>query len=180
MKYPDCRPRFHPAAMSLVETIVAMALSSMLFLMIGSATVFSRFSLAAVANYADLEGQSRYVLDYMSRAIRESAGVAAFSSTSFTLTNKNGTQVRFVYNPDQRILSEIRASGDRVLLHECNSLAFASFQRNYVLADYSQVPASATNQGKLIQLNWVCSRTIMGSRRNTESVQSAKVVIRSK
>ena len=166
--------------MTIVETVVALALSSMLFLMVGSAAIFSRFSMVAVANYADLEGQSRYALDYMSRAIRESSGVAAFSSTSFTLTNKDGTSVRFAYSPEQHTLSEIRPSGVKVLLRECNSLTFSNFQRNYRLADYSQVPASATNLGKLVQLNWVCSRTILGSRRNTESVQSAKVVIRTR
>ena len=166
--------------MTLIEAIVAMALSSVLFLVIGSASIFSRFSMVAVANYSDLEGQSRYALDYMSRAIRESGGVASFSSTSFTLTNNNGTRVQFVYNPGQGTLSEIRTNSVHVLLRECNSLTFSNFQRNYHVVDYSQVPASATNLGKLIQLNWICSRTIMGSRRNTESVQSARVVIRTR
>ena len=31
---------------------------------------------------------------------------------------------------------------------------------------------------KLVQLHWICSRKIFGAKVNTESVQSAKVVIR--
>ena len=31
---------------------------------------------------------------------------------------------------------------------------------------------------KLIKLNWTCSRTILGQAVNTESVQTAKIVMR--
>jgi YD repeat-containing protein len=165
-------------AVTLIEAVVAMAISSLLFVVVGSAAIFSRFSMSALANYSDLEGQSRYALDHMSRAIREAGGVSAFSPTSFTLTNTDGTQVRFAFDSNDRTLSEIRSTGSRVLLKECTSLTFSNFQRNYLLSNFGQVPASATNLGKLVQLNWTCSRTVMGSRVNTESVQSAKVVIR--
>jgi hypothetical protein len=35
-----------------------------------------------------------------------------------------------------------------------------------------------TDAAKLVQVTWVCSRSILGKKVNTESVQSAKVVIR--
>ncbi len=33
---------------------------------------------------------------------------------------------------------------------------------------------------KLINMSWKCSRTILGSKMNTESVQTAQVVLRNK
>ena len=52
------------------------------------------------------------------------------------------------------------------------------FQRNPVNGKYDQYPTATASQCKLVQLRWVCSRDLIHARRNTESVQSAKIVIR--
>jgi len=36
------------------------------------------------------------------------------------------------------------------------------------------------NACKLINMTWKCSRTIFGSKRNTESIQTAQIVLRNK
>ena len=68
----------------------------------------------------------------------------------------------------------------RVLLSECQEFGFASFQRNPINGTYNQYPTDPNRPDlcKLIQVSWVCSRNILGKRANTESVQSAKFVIR--
>jgi hypothetical protein len=43
---------------------------------------------------------------------------------------------------------------------------------------YDQYPTASASTCKLVQLDWICSRPIIGTQKNTESVQSAKVVIR--
>jgi hypothetical protein len=63
-------------------------------------------------------------------------------------------------------------------LRGCQDLSFSIFQRNTASGTFDQFPATLTNNAvKLVQLNWTCQRTVFG-RLNTESVQSAKIVIR--
>ena len=61
---------------------------------------------------------------------------------------------------------------------ECDYLRFAIFQRNPIGGTYDQYATASATNCKLVQLNWICSRTILGAKVNTESVQSAKIVIR--
>ena len=64
------------------------------------------------------------------------------------------------------------------LLIECDYLHFGIFQRNPVGGTYDQYPAATPATCKLVQLRWLCSRDLIHSKFNTESVQSAKIVIR--
>jgi hypothetical protein len=64
------------------------------------------------------------------------------------------------------------------LLEQCDYLKFSIFQRNPIGGTYDQYPAATPATCKLVQLTWICSRPIVGSGKNTECVQSAKVVIR--
>jgi hypothetical protein len=48
-----------------------------------------------------------------------------------------------------------------------------------VATTFEQFPTSAAaGNCKLVSVSWICSRSILGSRLNTESVQTAKIVIR--
>ena len=70
-----------------------------------------------------------------------------------------------------------------VLLTECTFLQFGTFQRNTTPSlDNAFVPVATSqpNLCKVVQLTWICTRKILGKTANTESVQSAKVVIRKK
>ena len=171
-------PKLRPTGMTLIEMLVASAITTILFAMVASATMFSRYSMVALSNYSDLQNQSRFALDRITREIRQASSVTSFSTNAFTLRKGDGTTIQFQYSPDNRTL--VRTSGGRseVLLEECNSLTFFNYQRNTMPQTYVQYPVTSIDTTKLIQLNWVCSRPVMGSRRNTECVQSAKVVIR--
>jgi hypothetical protein len=64
-------------------------------------------------------------------------------------------------------------------LQECDKLEFGVFQQNPIPTTFTQVlPTNSLALTKVIQLHWVCSRTIMQAKLNTETVQSAKVVMR--
>jgi hypothetical protein len=41
-------------------------------------------------------------------------------------------------------------------------------------------PATSLANCKLVNMSWKCSRTILGSKINTESVQTAQIVLRNK
>ena len=66
---------------------------------------------------------------------------------------------------DEQVLADIQVAGQlRKVMMQTNKNGFL-----YVV--------DRTNC-KLIAVSWVCSRTILGSKMNTESVQTAKIIIR--
>ena len=67
----------------------------------------------------------------------------------------------------------------RALLEGCDYLDFQIFQRTAVGGVYDQYPVTADEAAaKIVQISWVCSRSLIGSLINSESVQSAKIVVR--
>ena len=75
----------------------------------------------------------------------------------------------------------VRTKGgvSQVLLTECDFLTFSNYQRNPYYGQYDQYPVTTSpTNSKLVSLTWVCSRKITGAKMNTESVQTAKIVIR--
>jgi hypothetical protein len=66
----------------------------------------------------------------------------------------------------------------RVLLRECEYVTFHVSQRNVSnnFEFYSTADQPALT--KLVDVSWKCSRKILGAKVNTESVQTAKIVLR--
>ena len=102
------------------------------------------------------------------------------SDTKLVFMDWDGSKLSYVYNPDTRLLRRFKndVPGPTPLLKECNSLKFSIYQRNPITGTYDQYPTATPATCKLVQLKWVCSRDLIMARRNTESVQSAKIVIR--
>lgn len=171
------------AGFGLVDFMVAMALSAIILAVVGSLTVYTARSFAAIVNYVDLDQKSQSALDQMTRDIRQ---VNALASTNYTATTKSMTftdydlgTLTFSYDATARTLSRIKNGGTpKVLLTECDNMIFGIYQRNPVGGSYDQYPAGSPASCKLIQVSWTCSRKIFGAKKNTESVQTAKIVIR--
>ena len=51
-------------------------------------------------------------------------------------------------------------------------------QRNPVGGSYDVYPVATPGTAKVVDVSWLCSRTIFGRKENTESVQTARIVIR--
>ena len=67
----------------------------------------------------------------------------------------------------------------RALLEGCDYLDFQIFQRTSIAGVYDQYPVTADEAAaKIVQISWVCSRSLIANLINSESVQSAKIVIR--
>jgi prepilin-type N-terminal cleavage/methylation domain-containing protein len=171
-------------AFTLLEVLIALGVGSILLAAVMSIAFFSARSFAALTNYVDLDNHSRNALDIMTREIRQADALVGHSTSrlDFQFTSPLGVPyiVSYVYNPSARTLSRIEGSYSRILLRECDFLRFGTYQRNHIVGSWDQFPTSDLTTCKLVQLSWICSRTILGARVNTESVQSAKVVIRKK
>jgi prepilin-type N-terminal cleavage/methylation domain-containing protein len=168
------------AGLTLVELLVATAISSIVGLGVASLVFYSGRSFAAIANYVELDYLSRITLDKMSREIRQANRLTASTSTSLTFEDYDGGVLTYVYDSAGKTLTRSKngVADAKPLLTECDFLQFTTYQRNPVGGTYNQYPAATASTCKLVQLNWVCSRKIFGVPKNTESVQSAKIVIR--
>ena len=172
--------------MTLVELMVATGVGSIVLAAVMALSLFSARSFAALGNYVDLDIKSRTALDQMSSDIRQADKLTAASSTSLTFqttdpNTSNTVSLVYNYNPATQILTRTYNGQTTTNLTGCTFLQFSIFQRNTIGGTYDQYPIDDMNRPdlcKLVQLTWVCQRSILGRIANTESVQSAKVVMR--
>lgn len=171
---------------TLFETMIASGVSVLAFAAIASMMLFGAKSTAALGNYADLDRRSRETLDQMTTDIRQANKVLSCTNDQLQIQavdiNTGATHtLTYTYDPTAQTLARIYAGSTNVLLTGIvsNSLSFSMYQRNpiggNVTSNYLTTDPTAC---KIVQLSWVCSRTIFGATVNTESVQTAKVVIR--
>ena len=115
----------------------------------------------------------------LTRDIRKSGGVAFYATNEITLTNLDGTWVDYMWNPANSHLTRNTAAGvSRTLLSECDSLSFSLYQRN-PSGSFTYYPVTGNlDEAKLVSVQWQCSRQIYAQKINTETVQTAKIVIR--
>ncbi len=165
--------------MTLVEVMIATAIGGIILAAAGSLMVYNARTLAALANYADLDRYSRGAVDKLSQDIRQATDLISFTSTELQFNSSLGrSNITYTYYPDTRELVRRQGRNREVLLQECDALTFTVYGRNNVSNSWDQFVVTNAAGAKLIKLNWTCSRTILGQAVNTESVQTAKIVMR--
>jgi len=179
MECSDTFTKKRQRAFGLVEVLVAVALSGILLAALGKLTFFTARSFAALANYVELDKYSRNALDQMTSKIRMSDELVEFQTNKLVFSYQVTNRLTYLYSKQSRTLTETIGTSSRTLLKGCDALTFTVFQRNTAAGTYDQFPATLTNNAaKLIQISWLCSRDVLSAQFNTESVQSAKIVIR--
>ncbi len=166
--------------MTLIELMVALSISSIVLSAVAALSFYTGRSFAALANYVDLDNASRNALDRMSKEIRQVNRLLEASDTRLVFEDGDTKRLIYEYNSTAKTLTRTKdgVTDDKPLLTECNYLKFSIFQRNPVSGTYDQYPTADPATCKLVQLKWICSRDLIRAQWNTESVQSAKVVIR--
>ena|ERR1041384_5395138 len=167
-------------AFTLVELTVAFGIGLVILSAVFSALFFSSRSFAAMTNYLDLQQKTQMALDQMSREIRQVNKLTAFSSNSMTFQDFDGGTLQYVWNQPSKTLTRTKGSVTQTFLTGCDTLQFTTYQRTPSNDTFLPYPTSTVTETKLIELKWNCSRTILGAKANTETMQSAKVVIRRK
>jgi Tfp pilus assembly protein PilW len=165
--------------MTLFEVMFALAISSMVLAGVCSLYFYSYRSFAAQLNYVEMDQDSHRALDKMSQQIRQVKAMTGFTTNQLTFTDYDDQTLSFIYNPTNKTLFRRKAGLSDVLLNGCDSLTFSIYQRNPVAGKYDQYPTADVTTAKLVQVQWLCSRKLFSnSQMNTESMQSAKIVIR--
>ncbi len=184
--------------MTLVELLMAVGISGVVFTAVAILIFFSGRSYAALANYVDLDNRSRNALDRMSKEIRQvdcvTDAASATLPTGQVVTNRlalsgtetDGSAYTLVYNYDPATQTLLRTKaggsypGTNTLLTGCTYLNFGMYQRVPKTNSFDLFDAADLATCKVVQLDWICSRKILNKTANTESIESAKVVIRKK
>ena len=165
-------------AFTLTEMLMTIAISSFVFMAIASLSLYTGRSFAALTNYVDLDSASRTALDTMTRDIRQVTFLMTYNTNRVVFSDDDGTSLTYTYDSGARTLTRLKGTERKVLLRECDSLIFNMWQRNPVAGTFELVATTNPDLCKAIDVTWVCSRKILGQKVNTESVQTARIVIR--
>ncbi len=174
---------------TLVESLIALAITVMVVTAVMALSFHTARSFAAMTNYVDLDSMSRKTLDGMTTEIRQADKLTFASDTVLRFQTTDSTTgaintLQYTYDPGAKTLSRTFNGTSNVLLTQCTFWANSLCQRNATNATFGHafqaIPTTSWDECKVIQLTWVCSRNILGRTANTESVQSAHVVIRKK
>jgi hypothetical protein len=166
-------------AMTLMDVLIAVTITTILFAAIGTLAVSTARSFVALGNYGDLDRASRDALDVLSRDVRQSRAVTAYTPKQISLLANDNSTLTYTYDPSTGNFTRQSGAQTKVLLSQCDYLNFNIYQRN-PSNNWSWYPVASNllSTAKLIDVSWKCSRKILGQKINTESVQTAKVVIR--
>ncbi len=152
-------------------------------------TMISSIHFLAMTNYVSMDDQSRNALDQISREVRNASALVSFSTSnpqSLVLTNATlGQTTTLTYDSATGNLTMSKTGQTiQTLLTGCGAFSFQLFDRYPNTNTFSFYP-STNGVGqvtalycKVIDMNWKCSRNILGSKLNTEIVQTAQVVLR--
>ena len=164
---------------TLVEFMIAIAVGMIAIGALASLSLYSGRTFAGLLNYADLETKSRSALDLLTKEIRQTQFLSAYDTNQLTFRDLDGVPLVYNYDSTNLTLTRTKAGTSKVLLTGCESLTFGIFLRTTTNGTFNQYSSTAepTNT-KVVQVSWLCKRSIVGTKLNSESVQTAKIVIR--
>ena len=179
--------------MTLLEMMVAVMVGALVCAAAIYSLVFSLRSYQALTNYQGMNAKGRQAIDALSTDIRQANGCstnATFSASTFTLlgtdpttTNHVPYTIQYTYSSNAttltRTYTESSNTQTKVLLTNLTSLAFSYYIRNPSNGSFGVFTNFGTAATcKLIQVDWNCSRTNYGSPIDSQSGESARIVIR--
>ncbi|MBI5775680.1 MAG: prepilin-type N-terminal cleavage/methylation domain-containing protein [Verrucomicrobia bacterium] len=170
------------AAFTLIEMIVASAIGAIVMVALAQLTMFSSRSIAVVFNYVDLDQYSRKALDRMVTDWRQADKLVTITNnnTKLIFNTQGGTNnLTYEYSTNTLKLTRTYGTETTTLLTNCTSLAFTIFTSTTIPGTFDQFYTTNAANAKLIKVDWTCTRRLWGTDNvNSESIQSAKIVIR--
>ncbi len=179
----ECKITFTKArrtgAFTIIEVLIASSAAVVVAIGIASFTMFSARTFVAMGNYTDLNEADRIAIDKMSKDIRQAHSVTAMSSNSLTFNDVSNNSLQFTYNASAQQLQRISGgTNTTVLLSNCSSLTFSTYQHTLISNTFLCYNDGVTNNSRVIQVNWSCYRKIMGKNSTTENDESSEIVMR--
>jgi hypothetical protein len=175
-------------AWSLIDLMVGVSVFAICAMALGSISLFSFRSYAAMANYALLDQYNRQAMDQLTYELRQAQKITSYTtnSTSSTLNFINGSGVNVAYTFDssrQRVTRSGSDGSSKILLTNCNLLNFGLYMRPPTNGSFDVYPVNMGSNWqqtvKVVQLTWKTSMTISPTAQvNSEDIQTARIIIR--
>ncbi|HEX7571352.1 MAG TPA: prepilin-type N-terminal cleavage/methylation domain-containing protein [Verrucomicrobiae bacterium] len=186
--------RRHAGGFTLVEMMVSVAIGVVVIGCIAALTIVSGWHFAAISNYTLMDDKSRNALDKISKEIRNSTSLVDCRTNNpqyLRFTNTLGADgATITYDGTARTLTLSKPNlPDQLLLTYCDTFSFQLFNRypNLTGGNFSFYASTNFTTGavdpqftKVVNMTWRCTRTVLGSKLNTEVVQTAQIVLRNK
>ena len=185
---PSTRRRTIVLGFTLVELLVTVGLGTLVVAVIATLTVFGARTFASLVNYTELDQKGRNSLDVMCMEIRQTTSVISMANTatmkSLTFTNADlGQIIKFTWmSATETMVFEKTGQPARTNLTGCERWDFALYNKAPNVSATNVTFNATTDPAncKLIDMSWTCYRKIIGQKLNTESVQTAQIVLRGK
>ncbi len=162
--------------MTITEMMVAIAVGFLVLMFMSVVFAGSARCFVATGNYVSMNCNSRKALDEMTREIRRAGDLTGFTTNRLQFTTFGTTNVLLVYQWDansHQLTKWQTGSQTNILLTGCDEFAFSIYKSSFA-------PAATVLEAKSIGVTWKCSRTILGTKMNTEDEQEALIVMRNK
>jgi hypothetical protein len=162
---------------TLVEYVMGLGIAGVLLAALASLMVFGARSFLALSNYSELDANNRIAIDTMTRDLRECNRVISCTASRLDIQDSGGTTISYNYSQGGT-LTRTQNGVPKTMLTGCDTISFNLGTRNPIGGTFAVVPTTDVNEAKVVNVSWNCSRLILGSKVNTESVQTARIVIR--
>jgi len=174
-------------AWTLLEMMMAVGIFAMSSIGLMGIYLFSVKSMGSMYNYSLLDQCNRQAMDLLSREIRQSKNVVAYTTNSITILSanddgSNGPYITYSFVPNTKKMMRTSSDGtSKALLNECSLLSFQLFTRcpsNGVFGSFPVALNNWSNTVKVLQLTWKTSITTPTCLGNSENIQTARIVLR--
>ena len=166
------------SAFTLIEVLLASAISLVLAGILAMFFAFSLRSFAAMTNYTEMNQRSQLALDKMSKDIRQALSLTAYTTNSLTFLDVNNNPLAYTFDASQGTLVRVSGGVTTTYLTNCDSLNFWIYQHTPISNAFDCYSPSVLSNTRVIQVTWHCSRKILGTKATTESVESATLSLR--
>lgn len=178
------RGRKGSRGLTLVELLIASSLTGLVLAGVLSMFLFLGRTGANVANYADMETQARLALERFGQDARQAGGITWNSANSVTL-HVNGADIFYTYNSVARTFSRSVGAVTTVLVEGVtDEFSFTGYTIGGTKVEYDLSTAagrtSASGVTKQLQIYFKASRTDATVARATNTVLSARFILRNK
>jgi prepilin-type N-terminal cleavage/methylation domain-containing protein len=170
------------AGFSLVEIMVATAISGMILGAIVVAHTLSLRSFRAIENYQELHSQGRLAIDHFARDMRAAYDISSFTSTAITVKvpttfdNRGNVvsdkTVSYTLSGGALYRNDSSTGNNSMLATNIHSLSFALYDR-------VGNPTALLSTAKGVQVNMNLRKTVVGVVQSEEFI-SARLEMRNK
>lgn len=135
-------------------------------------------SLMNMYTYAGIDSGSQDAVNAMTREIRSARRVIGVTNGNLTIENTNGVAVTYAYRSSDRTLVRTASATTRPILRHCDSVSFTLCKGQQTNTFENFLTATNPAEAKVINFTWRNSRAIGTSARASDSLASAKIVMR--